>query len=239
MISRKLPKKQKETILLQNFLSHKSVGLRVIKIEDSETPDFIIHELNKTIAVEITQLTLPHLKQTEEFNEELVDKAHKLFREKYKVHLYALITFSNTPIKCTANQLDGIVQQLFKMVEDIYLPNKKHNFRISAKEFQEEINWIEDITISNDLEFDHWQSFGGFLVNEIDINLVKKIISKKEKMIDEYKVTVDERWLLLAANFGLESDTHSFHYLKQETFESRFDKIYLFKYMEKEIYQLK
>jgi len=239
MIRRKLPKKEREMILLRDFISNESLGLRVKRIDENETPDFVIQELTKAISVELTQLIHPGLMEREMFIEKLVDRAHKLFKEKYKAHLYVLITFSDIPINSTANGVSKLAEEVFRMVEEIYLPNRKHEFHISANYFDSDDDWVERITISNNLEFEHWQPFGSFRVNEIDTNWVKKVINQKEQLIDKYNTLVDEKWLLLVSNFGFRSDTHSFHYLKQEKFQSRFDKIYLFKYREKEIYQLK
>ena len=43
MIRRILPKKERELILLTDFISNSSLGLRVKKIVESETPDFIVN----------------------------------------------------------------------------------------------------------------------------------------------------------------------------------------------------
>lgn len=239
MLRKKLPKKERELILLENFISNESLGLRVKSIDEGETPDFIVRELNKNISVELTQLIHPKLIEREAFREKLVDKAQMLFKEKYKDELYVLITFANLHNNFKGNEVDKLAKDIFELVESIYLPNKKYEFHISTKDFKMETKLIEWISVSNNRDLENWQSFGAFLVNEIDVNWVKKVIREKEKMIPKYKGQIDEKWLLLVSNFGFKSDTHSFHYLHQEKMESEFDKIYLYKYREKDIVELK
>jgi hypothetical protein len=239
MIRRKLPKKEREMILLKDFISNESLGLRVKGIEESETPDFIVHEIEKNISIELTQLIHPNLIEKEVFREKLVNMAHKIFKEKYNIELYVLITFNNVPIRCKGNEIKKVAESLFGMIESIYLRNKEYEFNISTKKFDSNDKYIDRISVSNTQNLENWQSFGAFKVDEINIDWVKAKIIEKEKMIERYRGNFDERWLLLVSNFGFKSDTHGFYYLKQEKIESKFDKIYLYAYRDKEIINLK
>lgn len=239
MIITKIPKKERELILVRDFISNESLGLRVKTIEESETPDFIIKELTKNISIELTQLIHPSLIEKEAFKEKLVDMAHKLFKEKYRDVLYVLVLFRNVPIRCKGNEVFKLAESLLKMIEDIYLPNKDYEFHISTKDFDTDCSIVEKLIVSNNKEFENWQSFGAFKVEYVDINWVKEKILEKEILLEKYSKVFDENWLLLISNFGFKSDTHRFYYLKQEKIESKFDKIYLYKYRDKEIIQLK
>lgn len=236
---RRRPKKESERLILENFISHESLGLRVKRIEPFETPDFFIHDIKKIIGVEITNLIHPDLIEKEAFKEKIIQAAYTLFKEKYNDNLEVLINFSDVPVIAKAGEFKKYAEDLMKLIEGIFLPNRKYEFRISSKEINDINEDIERISISNINGYDHWQSFGAFRVNHIDIEWIRKIIIQKENLIDKYKIKADENWLLLASNFGYKSDTHRFDLLLPESFESKFDKVYLYKYRDKKIIQLK
>jgi hypothetical protein len=233
MIITRSHKKEFERHMLQRFISHESHGLRVKTIDDSETPDFIIRELTKDISIELTRLILPDLMQVERFQDKLVRLAWGKFKGKYRDKLQVLVNFSNRIIQCSANEIDKYVDHLLQIVETIYLNNKRFEFRISSVGREKPINsFIDSIAVSNDLYLDNWQPFGAFRVKPVNSDWVKKIITDKESKIELYPEKYDENWLLLLANFGHESSTHEFDYLILENFQSCFDRIYLYKYMD-------
>jgi hypothetical protein len=226
-------KKEFELHMLRCFISHDTHGLRVKTIDGGETPDFIVKELKKDISIEITRLILPDLMQEERFQEKLVNLSWKKFKEKYPDKLQVLVNFSNNVIKCTANEVGNYVNQLLEVVEPVFLANRKFEFRVSSIGRERPINtFVESIVISNDLDLDNWQPFGAFKVNPIDSKWVQEVINSKESKIAQYTEKCDENWLLLLANFGHESSTHEFDYLILPGFESLFDRIYIYKYMD-------
>lgn len=197
MKKRNLSKKQLELILLRNFISNESLNLRVKSITESETPDFIIEELNKVISVELTRLIHPATMQKEAFQEKLVELAQQLFKEKYGDELYVLVTFSNVPIKCKGDNIKKHAEDLFKVVEEIYLPNRKHEFHVSSK-YNNHINsYIGHISVSNNRDLENWQPFGAYKVDYVDVDWVKGIIKEKEKRLTLYRENFKENWLLL------------------------------------------
>lgn len=219
--------------MLSKFISHEEHGLRVKTIDECETPDFIVRELTKDISIELTRLILPDLMQEERFQDKLVSLAWKKFKEKYPDKLQVLVNFSNQVIKCSANEIDKYVDQLIEVVEPVFLANRKFEFRVSSVGRGRHINrFIDSIAISNDLALDNWQPFGAFLVKPVDADWIKNIIKSKESKIANYPDKYDENWLLLLANFGHESSTHEFDYLFLKDFESVFDQVYIFKYMD-------
>lgn len=219
--------------MLRRFISHESHGLRIKTIDHNETPDFILRELNMDISIELTRLILPDLMQEEKFQEKLVDLAWKKFKEKYPDKLQVLVNFSNQVIKCTANELGSYADKLLEIVEPIFLCNRKFEFRVSSVGRGRPINkFIDSIAISNDLDLDNWQPFGAFLVKPVKTEWIQEIIKAKEERISSYPSGFDENGLLLLANFGHESSTHEFDYMLLNDFQSSFDRIYLYKYMD-------
>lgn len=239
MKKRNLSKKELELVLLRNFLSNEALGLKVKSITESETPDFIIEELNKNISVELTRLIHPATMQKEAFQEKLVEMAQQFFKEKYDDELYVLVTFGNVSIKCKGEEIKKHAEDIFKVVEDIYLPNRKYEFNVSSKYSHHINSYIGHITVANNRDLENWQPFGAYKVNYVDIGCVKGIIKEKEKGLEQYSKRFKENWLLLIANFGHKSSTHGIYHLKQQKIETKFDKIYLYKYMDKEIVELK
>ena len=230
MTRRSLGKKDLERRLLESFISNESLGLRVKSIEDSETPDFIIDEMTRIISIELTRLIHPKLIQIEAFHEKIVEAARLIFRERHNTNLRVLVNFCNTPIKCKASEFDSYVEQLCSLVETAYVNNKDFDFRLSSR--RRPVNhFIDSISISNDLYFENWQPFGAYRVDDVDTNWLKQRIKSKEDCISKYQRAFDEKWLLLVANFGHKSSTHGFDSLGASTFESSFDRIYLYTYM--------
>jgi hypothetical protein len=239
MKKRNLPKKELELSLLKDFISNKDLNLKVKAIIEGETPDFVIEELTKNISVELTRLIHADTIQKEAFQEKLVATAQSLFKEKYDEELYVLVTFSDIPIKCSTGEIKTYAEEFFKIVEEMYLPNRNHEFHVSSRCNQHINSYIDRISISNNRDLENWQPFGAFKVNYIDINWIKEVIRGKEKNLYKYRHNLKENWLLLIANFGHESSAHRFDHLKRQQIETEFDKVYLYLYRDKEILQLK
>ncbi len=239
MKKRNLSKKELEMFLLRDFISNETLGLRVKGIDESETPDFIVRELNKNISVELTRLIHPALMEKEAFQDKLVEMAQTLFKEKYAVDLYVLISFTNVPIKSKGKEIEKYAKELFKIIEEIYLPNKNFEFDIDTGYHRDVNQYIGHISVSNKRQMENWQPFGAYKVDHIDIKWIQSVVTKKESRLIEYPQKFDENWLLLVANFGHKSSTHDFFHIENRKVESKFDKIYLYKYMDKEITKLK
>lgn len=226
-------KKQLELHMLRKFLSHESHRLRIKSIDESETPDFIIHEINNTISIELTRLMVPALVQKEKFQEKLVRLAWAKFRQKYPDKLQVLINFSNAVIKCSASEIDAYADEIARLIESIFLPNRGFEFRVSSiGRDKPSLSYIHSLAVANDLNLDDWHPFGAFRVSNIDIQWLKTIIQEKENRLSFYKTSFDQNWLLLLANFGHKSSTYEFDYLKLTDYHSKFDRIYLYKYID-------
>ncbi len=233
MVITRKHKKEFELHMLRKFISHESHGLRVKTIDEGETPDFIIRELTKSISIELTRLILPDLMKEEQFQEKLVNLAWKKFKSKYPDKLQVLVNFSNEVIRCSANEIDMYVDQLLKIVEPLFLANRKFEFHLTSVGRGRRFNkFVDSISIGNNLDLDNWQPFGAFRVNQVDQQWVRDVVKSKEDKISQYSEKCEENWLLLLANFGHESSTHEYDYMVLNDFQSAFDRIYLYKYMD-------
>jgi hypothetical protein len=240
MINPKIAKKDMEYNILRKFISHEAHGLRIRNIEHSETPDFILHELQKTISIELTELRHQKLKQQESFQKKIVEAAWHKFREKYNANIQVLINFSHVPIKANASEVQQYVNELHNLVERIWLNNRDYEFRLTNMGRSRKRNhWIDSISVNNVLDIEYWQPFGAFRVDRVDPLWIKKVIEGKEAKPDKYQKTFDERWLLMAANFGDKSSTHDVFFLDMADLRSKFDRVYIYKYMDDTYRRLK
>lgn len=230
-------KKQEERIQLVKFLSNEKLKFLVSKIEDSETPDFKTLINNKSISIEHTKLIHPNLQQVEKYTDKIVLLAHEKFKQKYPDEkLYVLITFENIIFKGGKIAEENYVNEVFEIVEKVYLKNKEYSFDIETLRHKEkESDLIESFWISNNKNFENWQTFGAFLVDYIDINWLKSIINKKEKNLTKYKYDFEENWLLLMSDFGTRASANRIDHIDFSKIESEFDKIYIYNYRANEI----
>ncbi len=235
MIRKNLPQKEQEMIILKNFISNKSLNLKITSITESETPDFIVKNINQTISLELTQLIKKELREREVFLEKIVDNARDIFKAKYNSRLFVSVEFLNSKIILRGNQVNNICENLFKTVEEIYLKNREIEFDICVNGSK----YIKKVCISNKVNFENWYILGAFKVPQIDANWVDEIITQKEDKIKNYSYAFDAKWLLLISNYGFKSDTYDFYNFHVKQSKSQFDKIYLYKYRDDEIIELK
>ncbi len=188
MQKKKIPKKELERYLLEKFISNESLSLRIKKIEESETPDFIIHELNKTFSIELTRLIHPHLIEIESLQEKIVNLALEKFKNKYTAKLTVYVNFLKVPLDGKGDGISSYVNDLYQIVEQIYLPNESYAFKVTSLGRKRPVNWfIDSITVTNEENFENWQPFGAFKVNQIDPNWIKDVIEQKEKNLFKYR----------------------------------------------------
>lgn len=229
-------KKEIEKHHLTSFISNEKLKLLVYGIEDSETPDFIVNIDKKLISIEHTRLINPHLKKVEQYREQIIKNAHKRFEEKYSAKLYLLITFNNIALKSGKVAREKYTDEVFNLIENIYLCNKSYEFRIDSRKRKARISeLIKSFSVDNTRNFSHWQHFGAYLVDWIDIEWLKGIITKKENNIERYPKEFYENWLLLVSDFGTKASSHRVDKINFSGIETKFDKVYLYSFRSDEI----
>jgi hypothetical protein len=178
----------------------------------------------------------PDLKKVESYREKIIKNAHKQFEEKYRAKLYLLVTFNNISLESGRIAEQKYSNEVFKLVEDIYLSNKDYDFRIDSRKRKARVSeLIESFSVDNTRDFSHWQHFGAYLVDRIDMNWLQGIISKKEKNIERYPKEFYENWLLLVSDFGTKASAHDFDRIDLSRIKTAFDKVYLYSFRPDEI----
>lgn len=225
-------KKEIEKYHLTKFLSNENLKFLVYGVEESETPDFIVNIDKKLISIEHTRLINPDLKKKESYRDKIIKIAQKKFEKKYSEKLYSLITFNNIDLKFEKAERQKYINEVFKLIEDIYLCNKKYEFRIDSRKRKARVSeLIKHFSVDNTRNHSHWQHFGAYLVENIDMDWLQSVISKKEKNIERYPKEFHENWLLLVSDFGTKASTHNFNRIDFTQIKTVFDRVYLYSYM--------
>jgi len=229
-------KKQIERYQLEKFVSNKELGLLVYGIENSETPDFEVNIGDKIISIEHSRLINPQLQKVEQYRDKIIKNAQKRFEEKYTDKLYVLITFRNINLQGGKEAEQKYVDEVFNLIEEIYLNNKRFEFKVRATRHTDRVSkTIECLSVDNIQNFSHWQHFGAYLVEWVDMKWLKSIIEKKEKNIVNYQKEYQENWLLLVSDFGTKASANRTDFIDFSVIESKFDKIYIHSYIADEI----
>ena len=104
---------------------------------------------------------------------------------------------------------------------------RKFEFKIHSKRHKEKVSaTIESFSVDNVQNFSHWQHFGAYLVEWIDMEWLKGIIKKKEMNIEKYPKQYEENWLLMVSDFGTKASSTRTDFIDFSTIQSKFDKIF-------------
>ncbi len=198
----------------------------------TESPDFIIKNEDKEIGVEIVGIYNRNV-ESEKFKYQLIKLSEQKFIEKHPdINFLANIYFKDEELKLQKHQL---LEEAEKIANDVY------NIYINQNLFQFS-DIIEKIKMIRHSHLSFSYNPGGFLVNCLIPELVKKTISKKEeKFISYEQKNLDEIWLLIVVSHSspesyeiFEEDEHLF-----KNYDSKFDKVYILEDFKARIYCLK
>jgi len=230
--------KSSERRVVEEFISHPSMKLLVRKLEDSETPDFIIHLLNSKVSLEHTRLISPKQKQKESFQKKIIKLAEDKFISLYNASLNVGVSFSYQPMNTKDMGEEYFVALIFNIIESIYLSNKERGFNITTKDFLEENKYIRTVYVHNDVTRSLWQKTGAYLVEYADLKWIQSVINKKSTLITQYNNTFAERWLLLEASIGHQSSGFRFEHIGNNLEKSGFDRVFIYERRPKELIEI-
>ena len=236
-------KKQIERKYIENFLTRKNLGLEIKSIEDSETPDFVLRTMDKSISVEMTKLIDIDLKFIEEFRKSVIGTANKTFREKYDKELYCLIELLNIRLGEKRlerqHQIEKYGAKLFERVEKIYLDNHSNtDFEVTIEDINDFDDIVTRLHVKTSEGFDHWQYFGAHRVDGINMEWLIKRIKEKEEKINNYRQSFDENWLLFISNTGTKPTAHRFDLSDFSQIKTKFEKVFVYKSMEDNVIEI-
>jgi len=233
-------KKRIERRHLTDFFSNEDLTYRVYSIQDSETPDFIVNVDTRLTSIEHTRLINPFRKNIEEYYERIIRNAKLRFESRYSEKLYVLLTFNEREVSKGRDAQEKYTDEIFNLIENIYLCNKKLRFRIRSRSRLFPVSQlIESFEVNNEDNFSHWQHFGSYSSDRIDIDWLQDIISRKDRKIDKYSQKFEENWLLLVTDFGTKASGFQYEFTDYSPIKTRFDKVYLYAWRADEVVSVK
>lgn len=232
--------KRIEWASLERFLYNPKSLLLPSNIEDGhDPPDFVLTFPDKKVSVEHTQFMNSEQKRIEEFRKSIIDLAREKFEEKYGKVLSVQFNFTDKPIK-TSKEKDKMFNAdiLLDLVLSIYEKNRDREFYISTKFNRKENEYIRHIYLNNQREIFPWETVGAFFVQYADLEILQKMINKKSSIISSYKMSVDEKWLLIEAGIGHKSSGYQFKNITNQLDKKLFDKIVFLDYRANEFVEI-
>jgi len=211
-----------------------------------DPPDFIIDTGIEKISVEITQIHNekgPNEKyppaQKHATEDLILKKAQNLFLQKVGRPLHIRFNF-NDNISLSEKQLNHLAQEICNSVE----------LGIEGKRFDEHFSFTIDHNLPGDLvhisgHYFHgitdvsWYSAKGRFVPNLTKREILNVIQKKESKIDRYRDKVDTAILVIAEGLIPNSLFDAIEVVGQNEFKSRFDKIFIIRYLSNQLVEIK
>jgi hypothetical protein len=217
------------------------------KIIESERPDFLIDTSAGIVGIELTQLyrsdshtALPP-KATESLRQQIVDRAHGLYKETGGHPLWVTVFFN------LASELrQSLVPELASRVADLVTAaHAGMNARIKLEaesdtsEFPDEIASIH-IRRLPILTEGFWNTWGVGFVPTYNPDQLQKIIEKKEKSISSYRDRCDAIWLVIVVGgFAISSIVNFEDDVYHHSYTTAFDRVFVFKNAGEKSFELK
>lgn len=218
--------KESELLILGQFIY--CLNEEHIEIVDAyrERPDFIIKHDNELIGIEIIEAKDGNKIRTKTTDDILYDAA-KEFQNKYpEVKISAWFSFNNFELSITQKNRNILIEEICEAVYNTYL--NKNDLP----------SYIKKIRINNSksVSFSHfWVGY----VNDIDSEGIEKRIKKKEKLLGDYKDNsgIEKQWLLIATTKGI-PNSFDIEYIKEMSFHSMFDRVYILEQLSSKLKRL-
>lgn len=218
--------KESELYILGKFIN--CLNKEQIEIVNAihESPDFIIKHDNELVGVEIIEAKDCKIIRPKT-TDDLLAKAAIKFKDKYpEILVSVLFTFKNYELTITRTNKTILIEELCDAVYNSYLD--KNDLP----------SFIDDITIKKTKSV----SFSHYLVgydNNIDPNLIERLIMKKERLLEKYKINsgIEKQWLIIATS---KASPNSFDVenVKEMSFHSKFNRVYLLEEFTSELKRL-
>lgn len=207
------------------------------KEEYKDSPDLRIVGTSRTIGIEHTQILNNSnkeacLKAEEVLEEQVVNKAQKIFEQKNSVPIY-VNTFFLPDAKLFKPQVNGIAYSLATLVSD-NIPEKGEEKSIESWQTRNKLppeidtvhlEWYENAT------YPMWAVPRSGFIPDLTPKIVTNRIRHKERYFDKYRECCNEIWLVIvidgytpAGSWEISSETIESEYVTQ------FDRVVLFDY---------
>ncbi len=134
------------------------------------------------------------------------------------------------------NKIDNIVSDCIVFLKKIKV-SKIYNLTMIIENYGQLPEEIETINIFHypTQQTTFFSHCAGGVLPDLTLKHLQEILNKKHKVLQQYKVC-DEYWLLIQEGYFL---ADSFGDITIQSFETKFNKVFLYRYSKEEIIQLK
>ena len=244
---RTVSKKDEERIYLERF-KETSGDMPVGEIEECEEPDFVVAAPDRRIGIEITKLfwdpdpgEVPR-QAVESVREQIANKAQQIHAKSNLPSCHVSVHFRSEQLK--KKDADRVAADVFDVVSSNF-PEANESTRIPPNSWTEcrlpdSIHAVSVYRLDNMPEPFYAAPQSGWIPSLDSERDVQRVLSSKNKKVDEYRKKCDEIWLVINVGFGTisgEFDVPSD--VTEHTFESPFDRVYLLSQSRTKCWRLK
>lgn len=242
------PWKKQLEILLIHYLREFCDILPEGKLIPSESPDFIL-KINKkfNLGIELTRLNPLNAKtltakeiQRDQLRDEIIERAKELFTRSSSENLFVKFLFSDS-LKINSERSLVISAQLTNLVRNSIRNKNPNSF------FRESINTslpkgLDEILIVHDPLFmtSVWERSNNLGISGNIIEDIREAIRKKEEKLEIYqKQQLNNYWLIVTTDrLRGTKNSQLKNTIMNVSFQSRFERVFLFDLMRAECHQL-
>ncbi|WP_373060481.1 hypothetical protein [Zunongwangia sp. H14] len=195
-------------------------------LELREQPDFLLNQKNRKIGLEHEVILNQSSKNKEGFFEELFLKAEQEIINENQLPNFLANCYLKPYLSFQTNQKRELIDIIKEVVEN-YIEKKI----LIENPIIEEIWEMPHTQISINVNFGfHWQK-------DLNEEILKSAILKKEDKIEKYKENLDtEHWLLMVIASG--NDSSYILNFKDFDYKSKFDRVFLLEDVYNNLYEL-
>jgi len=219
--------KKSELFILGKFVnSLHSEQIEIIEV-NRESPDFLIKNNNELIGLEIVEAKNDNIKP--KTTEDLLEEASEVFAVKHpEIKMEVYFTFKDFELSFNRADKASYIKQICDAAYNCY------------NGVQQYPDFIDDIYIlrSGGKRVFFSQVWAGY-VNDLNESIIQNIILKKEKLIHTYKEKsqTNTQWLLISTTKGA-PNSYDIEFVKEMSFSSLFDRVYLLEQITSEVKRL-
>ena len=226
------------------FCGLSEIGFSNLKpMTEDGAPDFIIDFKNEIIGLELTELYVDDM-PTGSIQRMYYSNRNKVLKiverellKKTDHKFDAYITFANSEIEGT--EVKPLSKELTNLIQSLEGKIKNENpFEFINTDYHSNIERIKTFWFDGYMDINVMSTFFHW-TPQIEIDLLYNAIITKEKKLNSYLTHCDKSWLLLIETGYFPSRFDNYEKLNSFNIESGFERIYLLRVLDRELFRLK
>jgi len=233
-----------EKFYVEEFL--KCIDYPSIILEDSESPDFLIHHNNRTIGIEVTCLKKEGISEIAGIQRKIVKDAQQMAISNNLDPLDIHVWMYTKRYINGQSYINEASKFLYQTVIDNFELIRSSNGNIVTVHLEQNKYGIHQITAhwhtingTRWLDDHRWQTQEPGLVSINFANILQREIDKKNNKINLYLNKCNSCWLVVVIDRSKKDEMFDYSYINKEiSFLSKFEKTYFFDLMDRKAYLL-